>query len=104
LKFGFDRVTDWACWHIRRGRLTREEGLKLAKKYGGKFPWSYIGTPLQEILDEIDVTLEEFRKICDQFTNKKLFKCDANSELIRDKHGDIIKINYDNNEDAITIR
>ena len=96
LKFGFDRATDWACWHIRRGRLTREEGLKLAKKYGGKFPWSYLGTPLGDILDEIDMTLEEFRKICDQFTNKKLFKCDTRGELIRDKQGDLIKLNYDN--------
>ena len=96
LKFGFDRATDWACWHIRRGRLTREEGLKLVQKYGGKFPWSYLGTPLGEILDEIDMTLEEFRQICDQFTNKKLFKCDTRGELIRDKQSDLIKINYDN--------
>jgi hypothetical protein len=98
LKFGFDRATDWACWHIRRGRFTRDEGLKLAKRYGGKFPSSYLDTSLENILEEIDMTLEEFRKICDQFTNKKLFKCDARGNLIKDQHGDIIKINYDNNE------
>jgi N-acetyl sugar amidotransferase len=96
LKFGFDRSTDWACWHIRRGRLTREEGLKLVKRYGGKFPWTYLGKPLQDILNEIDMTLEEFQKICDQFTNKELFKKDSRGLFIRDKNGDLIKVNYDN--------
>jgi len=96
LKFGFDRSTDWACWHIRRGRLSRIEGLKLARKHGGKFPNSYLGIPLEEILDDIDMSIDEFQKICDQFTNKKLFKVNANNELIRDKYGDIVKINYDN--------
>lgn len=96
LKFGFDRATDWACWHIRRGRLTRAEGVKLTEKYGGKFPWTYLGTPLEEILEGLDMTLEEFRKVCDRFTNKKLFKCDARGNLIRDAKGDLIKLNYDN--------
>ena len=99
LKFGFDRSTDWACWHIRRGRLTRSQGIDLAMKCGGKFPWTYLGTPLNEILDEIDMTLEEFNKICDQFTNKKLFKCYARGNLIKNKHGDLVKINYDNVEE-----
>ena len=96
LKFGFDRVTDWACIHIRRGRLTREEGINLAIKYGGKFPWTYLGRPLQQILDEIDISLDEFRNICDRYTNRKLFKCDRKGNLIRDKKGNLIKINYDN--------
>ena len=26
LKYGYDRVTDWCCWHIRRGRLTKGRG------------------------------------------------------------------------------
>lgn len=98
LKFGFDRATDWACWHIRRGRLSREEALKLAKKYGGKFPWTYLGRPLEEILNEIDISLDEFKDICDRFTNKKIFKCDMNGNLIRDKRGDLMLINYDNVE------
>jgi N-acetyl sugar amidotransferase len=96
LKFGYDRVTDWACLHIRRGRLTREEGLKLVKKYGGKFPRSYLGHPLVDILDDIDMTLDEFNTICDQFSNKSLFKCNAQRKLIKDKRGDLILINYDN--------
>ncbi|MCP3924040.1 MAG: N-acetyl sugar amidotransferase [Desulfobacterales bacterium] len=98
LKFGFDRSTDWACWHIRRGRLTRGEGVELAKQNGGRFPWTYLGKPIEEIMDDIDMTMEEFNRICDQFTNKKLFKSDKRGNLIKNKDGDLIKINYDNVE------
>ncbi len=31
LKFGFGRATDLACLHIRRGRLTRADGLEAVK-------------------------------------------------------------------------
>jgi len=96
LKFGFDRSTDWACWHIRRGRLNRADGIKLAKEHGGKFPWTYLGIPIEEVLSEIDMTLEEFQKICDSYTNKKLFKTDVRGNLVHDKHGNLKKINYDN--------
>ena len=29
LKFGFGRASDLACLHIRRGRLTRQDGLEV---------------------------------------------------------------------------
>lgn len=96
LKFGFGRATDLACMHIRRGRLTREEGLELVKKLDGKYPWTYLEYPLEKILDDIEITLDEFMKICDRFTNKKLFLSDTNGKLIKDKYGNLTKINYDN--------
>ena len=52
--------------------------------------------PLTEILDDVDLSLDEFVKICDHFTNKKLFVRDNNGQLIKDKHGNLTKINYDN--------
>lgn len=96
LKFGFGRATDLACLHLRRGRLTRDEALKLVRLHDGKFPWEYLGCHIDEILNDMDMTLEEFTKICDQFTNKKLFMCDSRGNLIKDKYGDPTKINYDN--------
>jgi len=96
LKFGFGRASDLACLHIRRGRLSREVGLDLVKKHDGKFPWEYLGCPLEVILNDIDMTQEEFIKVCDRFTNKKLFVCDARGNLVKDKHGNLTKINYDN--------
>ncbi len=44
------------------------------------------------------MSLEEFIRVCDRFTNKKLFLCDARGELIKDRHGNLTKVNYDNVE------
>jgi N-acetyl sugar amidotransferase len=96
LKYGFGRATDLACLHIRRGRLSREDALKLVKKHDGKFPWTYLGIPIEEVLDDIDMTLEEFIRVCDRFTNKKLFVCDSRGNLVKDRDGNLTKINYDN--------
>lgn len=96
LKYGFGRATDIACMHIRRGRLSREEALELVKRLDGKFPRSYIGVSLDLILDDIGMDLDEFHRVCDRFTNRKLFQCDRNGELIRDAHGDLVRVNDDN--------
>jgi N-acetyl sugar amidotransferase len=96
LKFGFGRATDIACNHIRRGRLTREQGLGLVRRHDGKFPWTYLGRPIAEILADIEVNMEDFHAICDRFTNTRLFECDASGKLKRDWAGDLLKINDDN--------
>jgi N-acetyl sugar amidotransferase len=96
LKFGFSRATDIACLHVRRDRITRQDALDIVKIRDGKFPWTYLGKPLHDILDPLDMTVEEFIKICDQFTNPAVFKYDTSGKLIKDKHGNLEKINYDN--------
>jgi len=96
LKYGFGRATDLACLHIRRERLRRDEAIRLIRRHDGSFPWRYLGTPIEEVLDEIDMSLDEFVRVCDRFTNKKLFLCDARGELIKDRHGNLTKVNYDN--------
>jgi N-acetyl sugar amidotransferase len=100
LKFGFGRATDLACLHIRRGRLSRLDAVKLVRMHDGKFPWVYLGYRIEEVLREIDMTLDEFIKVCDRFTNKKLFLTDANGNLIKDSDGNLTKINYDNMDEA----
>ena len=42
------------------------------------------------------MTRDDFFKCMDKFTNKDLFKTDANGNPIRDKDGNMEKINYDN--------
>jgi N-acetyl sugar amidotransferase len=96
LKFGFGRATDLACLHIRRGRLTRQDGLQAVRRADGLFPWEYLGKPLEEILRPLDLTLDEFIRTCDKFTNKKIFKRDVSGALIKDPDGNLTKINYDN--------
>jgi N-acetyl sugar amidotransferase len=96
LKYGFGRATDIACNHIRRGRITREQGLQLVRRHDGAFPWTYLGMEIQKTLAEIDVTLEEFQAICDRFTNKRLFQCDNTGRPIRNRGGNLVKVNDDN--------
>lgn len=96
LKFGFSRTTDIACLHVRRGRITRQDAIEIVKARDGKFPWSYLGKPLAEILEPLGMTTDEFIKICDRFTNKKIFKRDASGALIKDRHGNLEKLNHDN--------
>lgn len=96
LKYGFGRATDLACLHIRRGRLSRRDGIELVRRHDGRFPSEYLGCSLEEILDDIEMTMEEFVGICDRFTNRKLFVTDARGNLIKDRAGNLTKINYDN--------
>lgn len=98
LKFGFGRATDLACLHLRRGRITRQDAIDIVKKHDGKFPWTYLGKPIEQILEPLDITIDEFIKICDIFTNKKIFKTDARGKLVKDKHGDLIKNKYPQTE------
>lgn len=96
LKFGFGRATDLACAQIRRGRLTRADAIHLVRQHDGRFPWTYLGQPLERTLERIGMDLDEFQRVCDRFTNKKLFLRDDEGRLIRDATGRLTKINDDN--------
>ena len=96
LKFGFGRATDIASLHVRRGRLTRDQAMAIVKQRDGKFPWTYLDKPLAEILAPIDITVEEFVDICDRFTNETLFVTKKDGSLVRDRDGNLTKLNYDN--------
>ncbi|UJL33115.1 N-acetyl sugar amidotransferase [Cylindrospermopsis raciborskii Cr2010] len=96
LKFGFGRATDLACLHIRRERLTRQDGLDIVKRLDGQFPWEYLGKSLEDILRPLGMTVPEFTTVCDRFTNKKIFKRDVSGSLIKDNDGNLTKVNYDN--------
>jgi N-acetyl sugar amidotransferase len=96
LKFGFSRATDIACLHVRRGRITRQDALAIVRRRDGKFPWTYLDKPLSDILDPLEMTVDEFVKVCDQFTNKKIFRLDGAGKLVKDRHGNLDKLNLDN--------
>lgn len=96
LKFGFGRATDLACLHVRRGRLSRQDALDAVCRLDGRFPWEYLGKSLEDILEPLDMTVDGFIKVCDQFTNKKIFVREANGKLLKDRHGNLTKLNSDN--------
>jgi N-acetyl sugar amidotransferase len=72
VKFGYTRGTDIACNHIRRGRLTREEGLALEAKTFG-FPWTSLGKPIEEVLAYFGITLEQYIDECRRWMNPEIF-------------------------------
>jgi N-acetyl sugar amidotransferase len=96
LKFGFARATDQLCYMVRRNKITRQNAIKLVKELEGKYPKSYMGKSLDQILSKIGMTEKEFIKICDDFTNKKIFKTDQGGKLIKDEYGSLVKLKYDN--------
>ncbi len=98
LKFGFGRATDQLSYCVRRGLLSRDEAIQKVKQIEGKFPSSYLGKSLKDILSKINISEKDFIKICDKFTNKKIFKCDQKGDLIKDESGSLIKLIYDNND------
>jgi hypothetical protein len=96
LKFGFGRASDIASLHTRRGRMTRKDAMELVRIHDGKFPWTYLGKPLEKILEPLEITVDEFIKVCDRFTNKKLFVKDVKGNLLKDRFGNLTKVRYDN--------
>jgi hypothetical protein len=96
LKYGFGRASNIASIHIRRGRISRTQGMRMVREHDGKFPATYLGRFLNEIIGPLGITEEHFRKICDQFTNEDLFVTDSQGNLVRDSSGNLVKINYDN--------
>ena len=91
LKFGFGRATDIASLHIRRGRMTRDEGLRLVRERDGRFPWSYLGKTLEQILKPLEMSVDDFVGVCDRFTNRELFASDLEGNLIKDENGNLQK-------------
>ena len=91
LKYGYDRVTDWCCWHIRRNRLTRNEAIKINNEKSGKISVILSWSVFRGNSKNIGCSIKEFEEICDNFTNKELFKCDNNGKLIKDDGSLIIK-------------
>lgn len=96
LKYGFGRATDIASLYIRRNLISRQQGLSLIKKFDGNYPSTYLAKPLDQILDKIGLSIEEFDEICDRFTNFDLFQKNSDGKLKKDSSKSLTKINYDN--------
>ena len=77
LKFGFNKVTDNACNEIRKGRMTRDEAIRLVRENDGlKPPKEYI----MQFCNYIGITEKHFWKVLERFRNKDIWKKDKNGE------------------------
>jgi hypothetical protein len=81
---------------IRRKIISRTQALKKVAELEGRYPTTYLGKKLKDILKSISMTEEEFIDICDQFTNKNIFVKNKDGSLYKDNTLSLKKINYDN--------
>jgi N-acetyl sugar amidotransferase len=70
LKFGFGRASDNINEEIRYGRVSREEGIRIVKKFDGKCSSEII----KRFCRYIEISVKEFWEVVDRFVNKELFE------------------------------
>lgn len=70
IKFGIGRATYDASQEIRNGKITREEGIKLVKKYDSEFPQKYFN----EMLEYMDISEKYFWEIVNLARSPHLWK------------------------------
>ena len=69
LKFGIGRATNDTSQEIREGDITREEGIKLVRKFDDEFPKKNF----KYFLDYCDISEDDYWDICEKWRNKKLW-------------------------------
>lgn len=70
IKFGIGRTTSDAAHEIRDGKIDREEGMALIKRYDGEFPQKYF----QTFLEYCDITEEEFWEVIDSWRSDHIWE------------------------------
>ena len=81
IKFGLGRASYDASQELRNKHLTREEAISLVNKYDGERPYRYI----KEVLDYIDMSEDDFFKLCDNFRSPHLWEFKGNDWVLRNK-------------------
>ncbi len=79
IKFGYGRCTDHVCKDIRDGKMTREEGIELVKKYDHVKP-----SDLKRWLEYVNMTESEFDRIADGFRDKRVWEKTPQGEWVKD--------------------
>ena len=79
IKFGIGRATYDASQEVRNNHITREEAKALVNKFDGEFPDKYF----KDILSYLEIDIDHFHKICDDFRSPHLWKKDANEWKLR---------------------
>ncbi len=71
IKFGYGRATDHACKDIRRGYMTREEGIEMVRQYD-----HVKSSDIHYWLDYVDRDEAWFDRIADTFRDRRVWKQD----------------------------
>ena len=72
LKFGYGRATDDASMEIRHGRMTREEGLEMVRRYDSREP-----STLRTYCDFLGITKQQFYDWVAPMRDERIWKQDG---------------------------
>ncbi|WDP89714.1 MAG: N-acetyl sugar amidotransferase [Desulfobacter sp.] len=79
LKFGYGRATDDASMEIRHGRMTREEGIELVKRYDSQVPET-----LAAYLGFLEITEDEFHEMISPMRDPEIWEKKDGQWQVRD--------------------
>lgn len=80
VKFGYGRATDHASKDIRAGKMTRQEGIEMVRKY------DHVKSrrDLERWLSYVDMSEDEFDRICDTFRDPRVWWKDKAENWCKD--------------------
>lgn len=78
IKFGYGRASDHSCKDIRRGYMTREEGIEMVRKYD-----HVRSSDLYYWLDYVERSEEWFDQIADTFRSPKVWVQDTDGSWLK---------------------
>lgn len=76
IKLGFGHVTDQVVEAINSGMMTREEGIKLVKKYDGKCDHSYV----ERFCKYLGINEAKFWEVAESFRNPDIWERNGSGE------------------------
>lgn len=79
VKFGYGRGSDHACKDIRAGRMSREQGVEMVRKYDHVKP----RRDLERWLGYVGMTEDEFDRVCDTFRDPRVWRVE-NGQWVKD--------------------
>jgi N-acetyl sugar amidotransferase len=85
IKFGIGRATYDAAQEIRNGKITRNEGVALVRRYDAEFPARYF----REILEYLGITEERFWEVLNAARSPHLWKLENNQWTLRHQVTDL---------------
>ncbi len=79
IKFGVGRCTSDTAHEIRDGKITREEGIALVKRYDGEFPQKY----LKNLMEYCDITEDQVIEWIDSWRSDHIWATHRNGWKLR---------------------
>jgi N-acetyl sugar amidotransferase len=79
VKLGYGRGTDHSCKDIRAGRMTRQQGIEMVRRYDHVKP----RRDLERWLEYVNLTEDQFDAVCDRFRNRRVWSIE-NGQWVKD--------------------